>query len=106
MKLYYAYKRLFSYILICFLLILPVVFSYAQNTSDLNIKINQRNTDIAKLEQEIAQYQIQLNEISKQKSSLSGSIKQLDLTRKKLETDILVTQKKIEKTNLTIQKKR
>ena len=103
MKLYHAYKKPFSYIFIGLLLIVPLVFSYAQTANDLNTKISQRNDDIAKLEQEIAQYQSQLDNISKQKNSLSGSIKQLDLTRKKLEADILVTQKKIEKTNLKIE---
>jgi murein DD-endopeptidase MepM/ murein hydrolase activator NlpD len=103
MRLYYAYKKQFSYILIGLLFIIPLAFSHAQTANDLNIKINQSNTDIAKLEQEIKQYQDQLDSIGKQKSSLNGSIKQLDLTRKKLETDILVTQKKIEKTNLTIE---
>lgn len=103
MKLYYAYKKQFSYILIGLLFIIPLAFSHSQTANDLNIKINQSNTDIAKLEQEIKQYQDQLDIIGKQKSSLNGSIKQLDLTRKKLETDILVTQKKIEKTNLTIE---
>jgi murein DD-endopeptidase MepM/ murein hydrolase activator NlpD len=79
-----------------------MVFSSAQNIDDLSTKINQRNTEISKLEQEIRDFQNQLDNIGKQKSSLSGSIKQLDLTRKKLETDILLTQKKIEKTNLKI----
>ena len=76
-----------------------MVFLYAQTADDLNSKISQKNSDITKLEQEIAQYQNQLNDIGKQKTSLSGSIKQLDLTRKKLETDILLTQKKIDKTH-------
>lgn len=102
MRLYHVYKKQFSYILLGLLLAIPVVFSYAETASDINNKIAARNTDIAKLEQEIAQYQNQLNDISRQKDSLSGSIKQLDLTRKKLETDILLTKKKIEKTNLTI----
>ena len=103
MKLYHAYRRLFSYILIGLLLITPTFFSSAQTASDLSTKISQRNNDIAALEQEMAQYQGQLDTLGKQKSSLNGSIKQLDLTRKKLEADIAVTKKKIEKTNLTIQ---
>ncbi len=82
---------------------LPIVFSYAQTAQDLNNKIDQRNNDITSLEKEIKQYQDQLDSLGKQKSSLNGSIKQLDITRKKLEADIAVTKKKIEKTNLTIQ---
>ncbi len=103
MRLYHAYKRQFSYILVGLLLVIPMVFSYAQTADDLNIKINQKNTDITQLEQEIKQYQNELDNLGKQKNSLSGSIKQLDITRKKLEADILLTQKKIEKTNLKIQ---
>ncbi|MDP1760243.1 MAG: peptidoglycan DD-metalloendopeptidase family protein [Candidatus Woesebacteria bacterium] len=75
----------------------------ANTKEELSVKIDQKNTDISKLEQEIKQYQNELNNLSKQKNSLSGSIKQLDITKKKLETDILLTQKKIEKTNLKIQ---
>ena len=85
------------------MLVMPAVFLHADVTADLSTKINQRNSDINALEQEIAQYQTQLDGIGKQKNSLNGSIKQLDLTRKKLGADILLTQKKIEKTNLTIE---
>jgi chromosome segregation ATPase len=53
-------------------------------------------------QKEIAAYQTELDDLGKQKSSLASSIKQLDLTRKKLNTDIAITNKKIDKTNLTI----
>jgi len=82
---------------------MPAVFSYAQTVSELQNKINQKDSDIAKLEEEIKAYQIELDNLGKQKSSLSKSLKELDLTRKKLNTDIAVTQKKIDKTNLKIQ---
>lgn len=105
MKLYHDYKKQFK---ICFLIflgilvIIPIVFSYAQTAQELNDKINQKNIDIAKLEEEIKQYQSQLDGLGKQKNSLNVSIKQLDLTRKKLVADIAVTQNKIDKTNLKI----
>ncbi len=102
MRLYQDYKKLFSYFILGFVFLLPMLFLHAQTATDLNSKISQNNSDIAKLEEEIKQYQNQLDTIGKQKSSLSGSIKELDITRKKLEADISVTQKKIEKTNLTI----
>ena len=56
MKLYHDYKKQFRIFFIIFLgilLIVPVVFSYAQTVQELNDKINQSNTDISKLEQEI-----------------------------------------------------
>jgi murein DD-endopeptidase MepM/ murein hydrolase activator NlpD len=103
MKLYLDYKKLFNIILLVAFLIIPIVFSCAQTASDLQNKINQKDNDIQKLEQEIADFQNQLDNLGKQKSSLSSSIKQLDLTKKKLMTDIAVTQKKIDKTNLKIE---
>lgn len=106
MKLYHDYKKQFRIFFIIFLgilLIVPVVFSYAQTAQELNDKINQSNTDISKLEQEIAQYQTELDGLGKQKNSLNVSLKQLDLTKKKLAADIAVTQNKIDQTNLKIQ---
>jgi len=103
MKLYHDDKKLFTIIVLIILLIMPAVFSYAQTVSELQNKINQKDSDIAKLEEEIKAYQIELDNLGKQKSSLSKSLKELDLTRKKLNTDIAVTQKKIDKTNLKIQ---
>ncbi len=106
MKLYHDYKKRFRVLLLIFLgifIIIPFAFSSAQTAQELNDKINQRNTDIAALEQEIAQYQTQLDSLGQQKDSLNGSIKQLDLTRKKLIADMAVTQNKIDQTNLKIQ---
>jgi murein DD-endopeptidase MepM/ murein hydrolase activator NlpD len=105
MKLYYDYKKQFKILILFFLgifLIFPFIFSYAQTVKELNDKINQKNVDIAKLEEEIKQYQIELDGLGKQKNSLNVSIKQLDLTRKKLIADISVTTNKIDKTNLKI----
>jgi murein DD-endopeptidase MepM/ murein hydrolase activator NlpD len=103
MRLFHVYKRQFKYLFIGILLLIPIAFLIAQTKEELNLKINQKNEDISKLEKEIKEYQNELNGLSKQKNSLNGSIKELDLTKKKLETDILLTQKKIEKTNLKIQ---
>lgn len=85
------------------ILIIPIVFSSAQTASDIQNKINQKDSDIQKLEQEIAVYQSELDSLGQQKSSLAGSLKQLDITKKKLDADIAVTQNKIDKTNLQIQ---
>ncbi len=114
MKLYRAYKKQSSstnrqnmfktgLACLCFIFIFfPFVFSLAQTASELNNKISQKNADITKLEQEINQYQKQLNNLGKQKNSLSTLIKELDLTKRKLITDMSITQNKIDKTNLKI----
>jgi murein DD-endopeptidase MepM/ murein hydrolase activator NlpD len=101
MKHYLGYKRLFSIIVLISLL--PVSFLSAQTVQDIQNKINQKDSDIAQLEKEIATYQSQLDDLGQQKNSLNSSLKQLDLTKKKLNADIAVTQNKIDKTNLTIQ---
>ncbi len=111
MKLFPAYKKQFSpirrqrlriRILLIFFLFLPVFFASAETAQELQNKINQKDSDIIKLEKEIAAYQAELNSLGQKKSSLSGAIKELDLTKKKLNTDIAITQTKIDRTNLKI----
>ena len=103
MKQFRDYKKQFNLILISVAILAPLFFIDAQNVADLQNKINQKDGDIASLEREIAIYQAQLNVINEEKSSLTGEIKKLDLTRKKLLADINLTQNKIDKTNLTIE---
>jgi murein DD-endopeptidase MepM/ murein hydrolase activator NlpD len=103
MKLYHDYKKQFNTLFLIILLLSPVVFSCAQTATEIQNQISQKNSDIDQLEKEIANFQIQLDSLGQQKSSLSGSIKALDLTKKKLDADIALTQKKIDKTNFTIQ---
>ena len=97
------YKKLFKFLLFGILLLIPFAFSVAETAQEIQNKINQKNSDINLLEQEIASYQNQLDSLGQQKTSLNNSLKQLDLTKKKLNADISVTQNKIDKTNLTIQ---
>ncbi len=83
----------------------PTAATAATNAAaaDLQSKINQRNQDIKSLETEIAGYLKQLNDLGTQANSLSATIKSLQLTQKKLEADIKVTQNKIAEKNLQIQ---
>src|SRR3989344_2332083 len=114
MKQFPAYKKLFSSIIFGILLIILLVIppprwiadeaiSYAETATEIRDKINQRSADIAEIERQIKEYQAELNSLGKQKDSLSVSIKQLDITKKKLDADISLTQNKIAKTNLQIQ---
>jgi len=75
----------------------------ADTVSELQSKIDERNTDIKALEKEIAEYQKQLTTLGTQASSLSSTIKSLELTQKKLEADISVSQNKIAAKNLEIE---
>lgn len=98
-KSFYAFTAIFF--LFAFLFI-PIYNSKAETAAEIKNKIDQKNNDIGSLEQEIRQYQAQLDALGKQKSSLAGSIAELDLNKKKLNADINLTQKKIDRTIFTI----
>ena len=107
MKLSPVYKRLnktlLSFIVVWIFILTPIIFLHAQTARQLQDQIDQKNADIQKLEQEIKQYQGQLDTLGKQKTSLNTALQQLDITRKKLNLNISVTEKKIEKTNIKIE---
>lgn len=109
MKPCLAYKKQFSLtLLIVFVIFFTPIISgsvvaYAPNAVDLQSKIKEKDTDIKKLEEEIKVFQTEINNLGKQKDSLNNSLKELELTRKKLVTNIAITQKKIDKTNFKIQ---
>ncbi len=75
----------------------------AATVDELKAKIDERNESIRQLEAEIGQYKVQLDMVGKQKTTLQNTIKQLDLTQKKLAVDLQLTTKKIEATTLTIE---
>jgi murein DD-endopeptidase MepM/ murein hydrolase activator NlpD len=77
---------------------------FAQSADELRDKIDQQNKEIERLEAEIKLYSAQLVETGKQASSLQNEVKALDLSRKKLLTDIKVTENKINGKNLLIKK--
>jgi murein DD-endopeptidase MepM/ murein hydrolase activator NlpD len=107
MKHYTDYKKQFKNFLFILLIVTlgttPFIFSYAETAEEIRNRIEQKNADIQKLEEQIRVYQRELDSLGKQKNSLSVSVKQLDITKKKLETDISVTQKKIDQTNFKIE---
>jgi murein DD-endopeptidase MepM/ murein hydrolase activator NlpD len=63
---------------------------------DLKQKILDRNRRLTELDAEIKKFQQELNVVGKEKQSLQTNIKTLDLSRKKISTDINVTEHKIE----------
>ena len=102
MKRSHAYKKLFKIIFLVILSLALPFFSYAQTAIDIQNKINQNNSNIQSLEQEIATYQSQLDSLGQQKASLNSSLKELDLSKKQLNANISLTQNKIDETNFTI----
>ncbi len=71
---------------------------------DLKSKISGRSSEVKKLEKEITRYQVELEDIGKEKASLQKEVKTLDITRKKLSTDIKVTKNKVFVSSLNLEK--
>ena len=76
----------------------------ADTVDELKSKIAEKGGEIEELEKEIDKYTREIVEVQAESKTLSSSIKSLDLTRKKLLTDIDVTNKEIESTNYSLQK--
>jgi murein DD-endopeptidase MepM/ murein hydrolase activator NlpD len=76
--------------------------SAADSPEDIRAKIADNNQKIADLQKQIDQYSTLLNSTSQQAQTLSNALKSLELTQKKLETNLALTTQKISKTALTI----
>ncbi|MFM2357723.1 MAG: hypothetical protein RJA61_460 [Candidatus Parcubacteria bacterium] len=77
---------------------------FGATINELQTKIQDRNSQIETLEKEIEQYQKDIQTTSKQAQSLQNTIKTLDISRNKLNTDIKVTENKVDATNFTIER--
>ena len=93
------------------LLIVSVLFSVSVSTSlaateaeVLQSEINERNSRLKEIEQEIAGYQTELKKVGGAKNTLQKAISSLELERKKVQSDIKYTQNKIGATDLEIDK--
>lgn len=80
---------------IIFSLFVATSLSLAASIDELKSKISERSQSIADLEKDILRYEAELKATESQSKNLQGAIGNLSLTRKKLETDIKVTQNKI-----------
>ncbi len=80
-----------------------VYFVQAADVDELRDKIDQTQEQIDKLNNEIAQLERDLQKVGADRSTLEAAIKELNLTRQKLLSDITLTQKKIEKANYSIE---
>lgn len=86
-----------------YLFVFSIAGAQTATTSDvLKSKIEERNNQIKQLEAEIGQYNIEITNTQGQAKTLQSTIKSLDLTKKKISTDINLTENKIVRTNLTI----
>jgi len=99
-------KNFFAIVIISLVVILVAIFplfSRASLVDELQGKIQDRNQKLEQLEKEIKEYQTQIEETGKQSQTLSNTIKTLDISEKKLKTDIEVTLNRLDATALTIE---
>jgi murein DD-endopeptidase MepM/ murein hydrolase activator NlpD len=89
------------YIIFIFLFFIPSV-TKAETVEELKGKIDARNDAIKTLEQDIKNFQIEIEALGKEKASLNNSIKTLDVSKKKLTADIKITENKIAARNLEL----
>lgn len=71
---------------------------------ELKSKIDDRTSKIRELENEIDKYQSELEDVGKEKTSLQGAIKTLDISTQKIETQKNLTENKISQTTFEISK--
>lgn len=86
--------------------------AYADRIDELEQEIEEKNSRIQEIEKEISGYERELNVIGGEKRTLEAAIRELDLSRAKLTSEIRLTEQEIgatvfeiEKLNLEIQSK-
>ncbi len=77
--------------------------AHAANADDLEEKIEETRDQIDAIDREIAKYEAELQKVGAERGTLEGAIAELNLTRKKLMSDITLTQKRIEQTTYSIE---
>lgn len=93
-------KSVFKIFLLSFLFFIFIenpVFS--ATISELEKQIEQRNNDLVNLQNELGKLQKELSSLNSKSNTLSKSISELEVSRKKLLTEIQITQSKIGNTN-------
>lgn len=77
--------------------------AFGDTVEQIQQKITDQQTKITALEKEIAKYESTLTTLGSQKKTLESEVQRLDISRKKIATDIAVTQNKITKANLELE---
>jgi len=80
----------------------PAWQASAQSATDIKEKISSRKEEIEALEKEIAQYTAQLDAIGREKRTLENAVRELDISRNKVQANIALIQKQIDATSATI----
>lgn len=80
------------------ILSLPSLFAQevdVEKLEELQSKIQESNKEMEELQKEIKRYEAQLKEVGTARATLQGALRELDITRQKMATDIRVTENRI-----------
>ncbi len=83
---------------------MPIQTYGAKSVDELRSSITETQSKRTELEKEIARYQDQIDVLSKSANTLSNTILSLDISRKKIEASVALTENKIKTTNLEVQR--
>lgn len=89
-------------VLILLIVIGAPLAAFAETALDIQKSIDAKNAEIQALQQEVNQYQNQVSEIKNQANSLQGTLKVIGNNQKQLQSNLNLTSKKTQKTELTI----
>ena len=89
-------------VLILLIVIGAPIAAFAETALDTQKSIDAKNAEIQALQQEVSQYQNQVSVIKNQASSLQGTLKVIGNNQKQLQSNLNLTSKKTQKTELTI----
>ncbi len=74
-----------------------------ESVTELRAKIEQSQAELRKIEEEIAKYEKELTTVGAEKKTLQNAINELDLARKKIQSDVRATEQKMKTTDLEIE---
>lgn len=95
--------KLFLISLLLFSCLAPYPLRAQSSADDIQAKIDARSAEIEALEKVIKDYQRELQELGNRGTTLAKTVAELNLTQKKLQASIALTQDKITAKNLEIQ---
>lgn len=68
---------------------------YAEEVEEIREKIDERQLELQKIDEEIAGYERELTAVSREKSTLQGAVRQLDISRSSVRAKVTKTEKQV-----------
>jgi len=102
--MHFAKRHTLFLIFLGVIFIAPFFSIHGATVDELKEKISQKEKGLVDLEKEIKEFEEKLTNTKKEANTLNNTIQQLDITRKKLGTDISITENKVDSVSLNIER--